>query len=238
MISIQAYKNIFIAAIIVQIILFWTGVSHTIVTTMFFLATFALVFSREEKPEHSEDLNIPQVHYYHKARINTYGYAMVGLLIGVSFLFYLLSTITSIRIGLISLVLWLIMILGAREIDKMLSDGLGKEAISDFIFTQLKGQLDIQIIEIVITMLWSEQLYVDQDKLKIELDKVLEIPDELKPAFIFAYLEYMPLILDNPDELISDEIKAINESEPKSKKKKRRRLPRVRKRKVKSKKRK
>lgn len=229
MISLRLYKNLFIIAVAIQVLLFWSGYSHTIVTTMFFLATFGLVFSRDAKPDEPEDLLVPEVHYYQKEHLNSYSLAMVAMLAFVAFLFYFITTATSIRTGLISLPLWGLMIYATGKFEEMFSEGLGKEALIDFINIQFGGNLDVEIINSAVSALWQSNIYTDGEKVEKCINTIPEIPDDMKPLFISSYLEYMPLILDNPNTLVSDEIKAINQ-ERKSVKKKRK-FPTLRKKK-------
>lgn len=226
MISLKAYQNLFIAAIVLQIAFFWTGFSSTIVTVLFFTSTFALVFSRDAKVENQEDLLIPEVHYYQKEHLNTYGFAMVGMLIAGSFVFYLATSLTSIPLGIASLLLWIIMILGTRKIKELFSEDLGKDAIIDFIYLQLGGTLDDLVIDSTVSALWQEKIYTDVNKVQPLVNSVPSIPDELKALFAAAYLEYMPLILDDSEVAVySDEIRALNEQSQTRKKKSRFKMP-------------
>lgn len=92
--------------IFVILLLINPELNNTVIPPIFFLSCIGFIFSREEKVENTESLEIPALDYYQESRINRYGYAVAGVLVACSITFYLLVFPLGLPAGFISLLLF------------------------------------------------------------------------------------------------------------------------------------
>lgn len=203
------YKNIFFGSLVVFILFSWGGFIDSIILILFIGSTFYLLFRRESKSEDYQDqIDYKEVHYYQTLRHNVYSYTAVITVILSSFLFYLLQLTTHARLGIISLIVWLVIVIIIRQIDKKVNENLFIRLIADYIEKELhedKDRLMLFVRELV------EKDIFDPENVESFLNEKTDWPTDIRRRFIERYVEYVKFLENiTPDDVLSEEIEEVN----------------------------
>jgi hypothetical protein len=186
---------------------------------IFVLATIGFIFTTEQQPESEEMLNEPRVHFYRKTRLNFYGYMMILSGASTAFIFYIASSNTSARLGFISLTLWFILILAANVMTYYISRVMFKDAVYDFLLMQIDSVNSYEKSK-ELSFILDAYLKIKNRKRK-GLEKLLKdsgsFTKEETEVITELTLLYFQENLDPSDEVVSDEVKALNKENKKFK---------------------
>jgi ferric iron reductase protein FhuF len=200
----------FIFGVIFTISFYTNKLIDSIVPFFFFIASLALVFTKEELPE--KGLGIPEIHYYRRSRLNTYGYIMAASLAIASLLFTILTLNLNFKPALIALILWTSMFLVAFFAAVYLNKNQLRNIVVDYITGKQSRALtkDEQndLNKIVETLLKSAANDLgERAEIAQKLKSKLKIDTVLANKFINLFYEYVDNI---SDKIISDEVHEIN----------------------------
>lgn len=204
MISLKTYTSLFILFLIIFILFFGSPISDSSVVLGFFLSTVFHIFTFEQKP--TKGLDNPKVHYYQKSRVNIYSYIIISFTGFATFLFYIITTLTDVRIGFTSIGLWLLIIFGSLLAQRYSEKRLQLDLIKDFAEQQMG--LDYELVDQMIE-------YIDEYGIKPEDYKIMGKKfDEVKlpkiKKIIDLYWDYINNNSNESEYLLSEEIEEIN----------------------------
>lgn len=209
------YIIAFMVCAIAFALFFWSPIVDALIFAAFVLSSLALVYSRDQLPKSQEMLEIPEVHYYYRRRINPYGYAMATMLVIISLLYAVFSVFLNVRSGIVILILWFIAIICTYFITKKFATQVDKNSSAEFIINKLQlDQEKAYNVKILIDYLSSNN--VKQDSLKfhekniIQLCSDLNIATELRNQVITEFFSYSNL---TSKKVSSSEIEAVNSRE-------------------------
>lgn len=210
MISFSLYKNLFGVGLIVYLLLSSTSFADTILTALFFSSTIAFIFSRAAKPEKVEDIKVPEVHLYNSERLNMLSYYIAGSGVFSALIFYIFSSYTTIPQGFISIFLWIDMIIFTTLLKKRFEpENLGEYALVNYIYIKFDKQVDNETIKKVV----RKTLLIEDDEKLIEyLNKEELIPEDKRGRFKKYLLEYLLLLQNQPNQIMSEEIEEVKET--------------------------
>jgi len=85
------YKTLFLGCLAASPLSAFFPSVGTLITLLYFVATFFLVFTRESTPEAEIVEDVPEAHYYFRSRVNNFGFVMlIGF--GISSMIYLVTS--------------------------------------------------------------------------------------------------------------------------------------------------
>jgi hypothetical protein len=201
----------FVFCLILTLLFYSNKFIDSIVPFFFFISSLILVFSKEELPE--KGLDIPEVHYYRRSRLNIYGYIM-ALSLALSALFFTVLTLNlNFKPALVALILWALMFFIAFTAAIYLNKNQLRNVVVDYIIEKQARTLSkteqTDLNKIVETLLRSTaNNFEDRIQIAQSLKPKLKIDSELANKFINLFYEYIDNI---SDKIVSDEIHEINE---------------------------
>ncbi len=190
----------FTICLIVFFLFHWVALIDTVMFIIFVVSAFFYVFAIEELPK-KDYINLPQVHYYQKSRINYYGNSMLGMLVILSIVFYTLTVkFPTLRFGIVVFILWGLMLGITYIITYVTAKTLLVDIITDYIVNYGKVGLTREEIQSVVKYLANNNKKDFKNTFhninKKELEKVKQL-----------FNDYSALI-SNP--LSSEEIEELN----------------------------
>jgi hypothetical protein len=201
------YIIAFLFSVVIFLLFRSSRIVDSLIMALFILCTIMFVFTAEEKPKDDKVMKIPQVHYYQKERQNIYGYLMICGAASTAFMFYIAST-RNIRMGFLSLCLWLFLIILASFASVYANKRFHKDAIEDYLINNINYNFsDINFDSLIDALFKTRSLQYED--LKKALNK-FKIEDSIKEQVIEKYIYYVSSNLAIEDELTSDEIEEIN----------------------------
>lgn len=211
------YTIVFVVASVLYAVLFKFVLIDSILMISFVISTLAFIFTTEKQPEFVELLEEPKVHFYRKSRLNIYGYMMILSGVITAFGFYIASTNSSIRIGLLSLVLWLVLIIAAKLMTIYVSKIMLKDAVYDFVVMKVESLNNFHKSKVLSEGL---DLFIQKrNRKKSDLINLLKnsknFSEEEVDVITKLTLLYLKENEDPKDEVVSDEIKELNKSKSK-----------------------
>ncbi len=203
------YKILFGLAVVLFLIFNSSLVIDSIVAGMFIFSTIGLLFRREVSVDNLEDeILYPEVHHYDKSRNNPYTYSLVAVAVFLSLIFYILQVFTELRVGLISLLLWPIMILSTIYVSNKMSKNLSSYLLINYINKEFSGEEEVVV-------LLANKIINEKNLTNKEIDEIIKDNTDWKKSkrskFIERFLEYNELLL-NKEYSLSDEIEEINKN--------------------------
>jgi hypothetical protein len=136
-----------------------------------------------------------------------------------AFIFYIASSNTSARLGFISLTLWFILILAANVMTYYISRVMFKDAVYDFLLMQIDSVNSYEKSK-ELSFILDAYLKIKNRKRK-GLEKLLKdsgsFTKEETEVITELTLLYFQENLDPSDEVVSDEVKALNKENKKFK---------------------
>jgi ABC-type multidrug transport system fused ATPase/permease subunit len=202
------YKFLYVVSLVLFLFFSSYRPIDSVIALLFIGGTIALIFRREESTDDSEVLvEYPDIHYYNKKRYNPYTYSLAFAAIIVALVFYLLQYSTEMRVGLITLLLWPVIIIVAQIVSHRINKSLDEYLLIDYI----RGELpeDNDLIELIVKKLGREK---DTEKIDVIIKSETDWPKNIRDKFLERYIEYSEY-LENAEKnpVISDEIDELND---------------------------
>ena len=203
----RLYITGFIFSLLLQLIFFAFPFTGIVVWLIFLGLTFRFVFSSDKLPD-EKYLSDPKVHYYHKSRMNSYGYIMAVSLILISLMFFLLGNFAYSFPGVSSLICWFILIVVSFYATKYQSKSELKGMAVDFINLNTDSRFSYRSISLIVDTLINTNPENYVEKLS-SIDFVERLTTEDLIYISEMFLFYINKISE--DELVSGEVESINE---------------------------
>ncbi|GAB4285553.1 MAG: hypothetical protein Kow0081_3400 [Candidatus Dojkabacteria bacterium] len=215
MISLVNYIILYIFTGVLFFVFNSSGFIDSLVTLFFILSTIFFIFSREDKPKKESSLKIPEVHYYHRSRINLYGYLMAGGGASVAFLFYI-TTMNNIRQGPIAILLWAFLILLSYYSSIYESKKMYADSVVDYILMNQKKGIPVKRIYLLVKNMMNSGTLDEKLLRKIihDLEEKFadyQLSDEQEEELVKIYIKYVSATNYGLSEVVSDEVSALNE---------------------------
>ncbi len=206
--KLQNYFTTFFVFVIVFVLFHFSPIIDTITSFAFIISTLLFIFTLEEKPKKASDYKTPEVHFYQSERINLYGIIMVCGASAAAFLFYFASTNSSIRIGIVSLFLWIVLIVISYSASMHVSKNFYADTITNYIILVTNYKKDQNILNKSVKELLETGS--SEKKKLLKSFKTNYFTETEKNRIIKHFLEYKERTDNGNVEITSEEIEEIN----------------------------
>lgn len=156
----------------------------------FLVSSVLFVFAKEELPK-AKLMKSLEVRQYHERRINIYGYAMSAILMGCSLLFAILSIYLKLRSGIVSLIIWIILILSFYYGTKIIGDKVYYDNLLNYMTSYINlTKSDLLIVIKFIESKFAEGLSDKEILKELENEFAQRIRIPLLHETLDLYIEY------------------------------------------------
>lgn len=205
------YVFAFFVTTLIFILLNWIILVDSMVFATFLISTFYFIFTKEAKVKDEETLESPKVVRYFAERNGTYVNIM-AVTVGIcGVIFWLLSSM--VRLGLLSIGVWIIIIIGSFIAANMQSKSNFKEQLVIYLLYSLGRKYNIVTkYQTTISLIIKKEF--DNKKFNASIENIIqklamffkkfEVPEEEVRISVTNYVESL-----NEPEVTSDEIREL-----------------------------
>lgn len=206
----KIYTICFVISFVIYILNIFGSLSQSFFFLAFAISSFFLVFTLEAMP--TQNLDMPQVHFYQKSRMNSYTYWMMILFVGTALFYYILSGVFKLNGGLAIIILWPVCIFLSQLIFKITAPNIPFELISDYLRTDLninptyeENKLINEMIREMLPTLYGDRSKKEIEKFEKEFDRK-GLSKEFFQKAVQSIEEYLDL---TSEKLTSNEIEQL-----------------------------